>query len=436
MSCPLPPLLAPTSPTGTTTTNAKTQIWAAVLAALMVPPAAVASRLPRAATGTTVAVVEFVAVDASAAPDAEALRARLAASGMRAEAWLAADFAATGRYVPVPAPRVAAALASLGTTPGDCDDVACAVRLGRALGVERVVTGRVSKLSNLIWFLYATMVDVPAGRALQREEFEVKGNITDLLPRAMLALSRRLVAHDSAGAAPADGDPPAPRQGEHLTRDQVLAALAAATPEHPANFVGKDLSGLDLSGVDFKRADLSRSRLVRTNLARAHLFSTTLTDAVATGADFTGANLDVSVMYRVDLRHATLREASLFAAILTGADLSDADLTRARVIAVLGHAKLVRAQLTGANLGADPGNQPMGLMRTDAADTDCTDADFTGANLRKMNLTRAVLTGANLTNADLTGADLAETDLRHIRGRETIRGLDRALHVEQAKFND
>jgi uncharacterized protein YjbI with pentapeptide repeats len=47
-----------------------------------------------------------------------------------------------------------------------------------------------------------------------------------------------------------------------------------------------------------------------------------------------------------------------------------------------------------------------------------------------------VLTGANLTDADLTGADLAETDMRRIRGRETIRGLDKALHVEQAKFNE
>jgi uncharacterized protein YjbI with pentapeptide repeats len=389
-----------------------------VLVALVLPP-----------TGTTVAVVEIVAVDASAAPDAEAMRARLAASGHSAEDWLAADLAATGRYAPVPAPRVTAALATLGTTPGECD-VPCAVRLGRALDVERVVTGRVSKLSNLIWFVYATMVDVPASRAVHREEFEIKGNITDLLPKAMLAVSRRLAAHDSsAGAA-------APSRSGRLTRDEVLAALAAASPEHPASLAGKDLSDLDLSGVDFKRADLSRSRLEHTNLAGARLFSTTLTDAVATSANLTGANLDVAVMYRVDLRHASLRDASLFAAILTGADLSDADLTRARVIASMGHAKLIRAQLASANFGADPGNQPMGLMRTDAADADCTDADFTGANLRKTNFTRAVLTGANLTNADLTGADLAQADLRHIRGRETIRGLDRALHVEQATFDD
>lgn len=397
-------------------------IWAAVFAALLVSPGVSQQPPP----GTTIAIIEIVPVDASAAPDVDAMRARFTASGKPPEDWLAADFVATGRYLPVPASRVSAALASLGTTPRDCDDVDCALRVGRALGVERVVTGRVSKLSNLIWFLYATLVDVRAGRALHREEFEVKGNITDLLPKAMLALSRRLVAHDSA---------PSP-QSERLTRDQVLAALAAATPEHPASFASHDLSGVDLSGVDFKRADLSRARLVGTNLAGAQLFSATLTDAVATNADFTGANLDVSVMYRADLRHATLRDASLYAAILTDADLSDADLSRARLIAVLHRAKLVRARLIDANLGADPGNQPMGLMRTDATNADCHDADFSGANLRKTNFTRAVLRGANLTNADLSGADLTETDLRDIRGRETIRGLDRALHVEQAKFND
>lgn len=407
-----------------------TLIRTAVIAALTVHPVAASLRQSPHGTSVSVAIVEIVAADASAAPDVAAMRARLTASGNPAEAWLAGDLAATGRYVPVPAPQVAAALAAMGTTPAECDDVTCAVRLGRALGVDRVVTGRVSKLSNLIWFLHATMVDVLAGRALHREEFEIKGDITDLLPKAMLALSRRLVAYDSSAATAA------PPRGERLTRDQVLATLAGATAEHPASFAGMDLSGIDLSGVDFKRADLSRSRLVRTNLSKARLFSTTLTDAIATGADFTGANLDVAVMYRVDLRHASLREASLFATILTGADLSDADLTHARVIATLGQAKLVRARLTGANLGADPGNQPMGVMRTDATGADCTDADFTDANLRKTNFTRAILTGANFTNADLSGADLAESDLRHIRGRETIRGLDKVLHLEQATFND
>jgi len=36
----------------------------------------------------------------------------------------------------------------------------------------------------------------------------------------------------------------------------------------------------------------------------------------------------------------------------------------------------------------------------------------------------------------VSGADLTGAILRNIRGRERIRGLDRALHVDQAVFND
>src|SRR5207249_4328282 len=96
---------------------------------------------------------------------------------------------------------------------------------------------------------------------------------------------------------------PAPaRAQERLTREQVLAALAAATPQHPADFTGADLSGLDFTGVDFKRANLTRCRLVRTNFTKAQLLSATLTDAAASEANFTGATLDVAVAYRVGQR--------------------------------------------------------------------------------------------------------------------------------------
>lgn len=230
-----------------------------------------------------------------------------------------------------------------------------------------------------------------------------------------------------AGRAPA-------QQG--LTRDQVVMALAAATAQAPADFTGKDLSGLDLSGIDFKRANLSRCRLVKTTLVKAQLFSVTLSDAMATGADLSGANLDVAVMYRVDMRHAILRDASLFATIADYGDFSDADLTRARIVSPMSHATFARAKLTQANLGADPGNQSMGVMRTDATGADFTGADLSGANLRKALMIRADLTGADLTDAEVSGADLTGAILRNIRGRERIRGLDRALHVDQAVFND
>src|SRR6266540_3371846 len=375
---------------------------------------------------TTLAVVEFLTIDASGRPDVDAMRAVLATSGRSAEAWLASALAESGRYTTASQAQVAAARQATGLTARDCVDVACMVRLGRALDVERIVTGRVSKISNLIWYLSATMVDVRAGRVRSYEEFELKGKIADLLPPGMRAMARRLIASDSTQMMDAVPEQPAGAPlaypGARLTQEQVLAALARATEEAPADFSGRDLSGLDLGGVDFKRANLSHCRLVRTNFAGARMFAVQLDDAVATEANFTGTVLDVAWMRRIDLSRAILRDASLYATLLTAANLDGADLTRVRLIAALGGASLRRATLAHANFGADPGNQPMGLMRTDATGADFTAADLRDANLRKTKLTRA----------DLTGADLAGAILRSIRGRDKIRGLDQALHLDQA----
>src|SRR5947199_2792805 len=244
-------------------------------------------------------------------------------------------------------------------------------------------------------------------------------------------LSGVVLAVVAASAAPDSA-----RAQVRLTRDEVLAALAGASPAHPADFTGKDRSGLDLAGVDFKRANLTKARLVRTNLARAQLNSATLTDAVATEADFTAANLDVAVAYGADLRQATLPDASIFAVILYGADLSDADLSGARLIGPMNNAKAQRAKFIKANLGVDPGNQSMGIMRVDATAVDFSGADFTGANLFKALLVRADFTGADLTDADVEGADLAGAIFNGFRVLQRMLGLNKASHFDQAIFND
>ena len=212
-----------------------------------------------------------------------------------------------------------------------------------------------------------------------------------------------------------------------LSREQVVAALAAASGEGGADLTHTDLSGLDLSGMDFRRADLSASRLVGTNFSRAGMFGVTLNGAVATGANFDRAVLDVAVLRGTDLTRATFRGASLYATILIGATLAQADLTEARIIGALMDASLRGATLERARLGADPGNQPMGVMRTDLSGADLTDANLRGADLRKVNFTRATLAGA-----DFTGADVAGAVLRAVRGRSAIRGLDRARNLDRA----
>lgn len=221
-----------------------------------------------------------------------------------------------------------------------------------------------------------------------------------------------------------------------LTREQVLARLAAGTTDHPASFAGANLTGLDLSGLDLSRVDFSGATLTRAKFVKAKMFGTNFDRAVARMADFTGATMDLSLMRGgTDMTAAVLRDASLYAVIMPGANFTDADLTGARLVTVATGARFVRAKLDHADLGADPRNQPMGVMRNDFTGCDFTGADLSGANLRKAKLIRADFTNANISGADVTFADLSGAVFRHVTGRETLRGLNTAANVGDAVFD-
>jgi uncharacterized protein YjbI with pentapeptide repeats len=220
-----------------------------------------------------------------------------------------------------------------------------------------------------------------------------------------------------------------------LTRAQVVARLDSSSVDHPASFAGEDLSGLDLSTLDFKRANLSRATLVGTKMMNAKMFAVKFDSASARNADLSGATLDVSTMRSTDFTHATLRGASMYAVIMPGVNFTDADLSRVRIIGLATGAIFVHAKLDHADLGADAGNQPMGVMRSDLSTADFSGADLTGANLRKAKLTRANLTGANLTGCDLSLAEISGATFHRIVGRDAIKGLDQAKYRDEATFD-
>ena len=118
-------------------------------------------------------------------------------------------------------------------------------------------------------------------------------------------------------------------------------------------------------------------------MMNAKMFTVNFDSAMAHEADLSGATLDVSTMRGTDFTHAKLVGASLYAVIIQGVNFTDADLTRVRIIGAAQGAIFVRAKLDHADLGADPRNQPMGVMRTDLTSSDLSGADLTGANLRK-----------------------------------------------------
>jgi uncharacterized protein YjbI with pentapeptide repeats len=361
---------------------------------------------------------------------------------------LRADLERSGRFQLIEQPRLHESLAQAESDGKECGTLDCRRALSQRLGAAWMATAKLSKTSNLIWYLSGQLTDVASGRRLLDDEFELKGIAEDIAKGGAHSLARRMVkAAESAHAVA----PSTPR----MSPASLKSKLAAATGENPPDLSKADLSGLDLSGVDFKRANLTGARLVGTKLVRANLFTVDLTDAVLTGADLSQANLDGSVLRRANFQRATLDHASMFATIIESADLSNASLAGARIIGYLRGANLSGASLRRANAGADPGNQSMGVMRATFVSADLSGADLSDANLYKADLSHAKLVGAKLARANLMNADLIQTDLTRADltdaklaqanldeadftnavGIGRIQGLDRARNRDKAIFD-
>src|SRR5436190_22325842 len=110
-----------------------------------------------------------------------------------------------------------------------------------------------------------------------------------------LAIAAALLLPQSPGAAEWPGY-------EKLTREQVVAALAAASASAPADFYSKNLSGLDLSGIDFKGANLTARLLNRSNLMLPNLSRCNLTVTFANGANLTNEDLQRAMMFPIKLK--------------------------------------------------------------------------------------------------------------------------------------
>jgi uncharacterized protein YjbI with pentapeptide repeats len=145
-----------------------------------------------------------------------------------------------------------------------------------------------------------------------------------------------------------------------LSREQVIELSNDKT--HKPSLKKKDLSGLDLSGIDLSGADL---------------FSVNLDGCNLDGAKLNGATLDRAQIRKASLVKADLSAASLYAVVLDHSDLTEAKLIDSRIIGLLNHVNLTRAQLKGANLGADMANQGMAPARIEM-----NNAVLIGADLR------------------------------------------------------
>jgi uncharacterized protein YjbI with pentapeptide repeats len=361
---------------------------------------------------------------------------------------LRAELARSGRFELVPPARVVQAVAQAESRGTECASLECRRGVSRSLEAPWMVTAKLSKTSNLIWYLSGQLSEVASGRRLLDDEFELKGNAEDIARGGARSLARRIVKAVEGARPPATST-------HKIDVAALRSTLARGTEDQPPDLTRADLSGLDLSGVDFKRANLTGARLAGTKLIGANLFTCDLTDAVLADADLSKANLDGSVLRRADFQRANLEGASLFATIIEAADLRSANLAGTRIIGYLRAAKLNGASLRGANAGADPGNQSMGVMRATFVGADLSGADLSDANLFKADLSHANLTNAKLARTNLMNADLIQTDLtradltearlakanideaifREAVGVDRIQGLDQARNREKAIFD-
>jgi uncharacterized protein YjbI with pentapeptide repeats len=344
---------------------------------------------------------------------------------------LRADLESSGRFQVLDSARLAKALAEAEAGGVECSTLDCRRQVSKKAGADWMVTSKLSKTSNLIWYLSGQLIDVRTGRRLLDDEFELKGIAEDIAKGGAHSLARRIVKA-------ATSVPTAESSANRMSPSELKSKLAAATENNPPDLRTANLSGLDLTGVDFKRANLTGARLVGTKLIGANLFTADLTDAVLTDADLSKANLDGSVLRRANLQGANLEGASLFATIIESANLSNANLAGTRIIGYLRSANLTGASLRGSNAGADPGNQSMGVMRATFVGADLSGADLSDANLFKADFSHANLTNAKLARANLMNADLIQTDLTRadLTGAKLAKAnLDGAIFAQAVGIN-
>jgi uncharacterized protein YjbI with pentapeptide repeats len=198
-----------------------------------------------------------------------------------------------------------------------------------------------------------------------------------------------------------------------LSVAQVRAALAAATPDHPADFAGKSLEGLDLSGFNLSGADLRGANLHETKLLGAKLV----------GADLEGANLNFTWVMRADFSYANLSHTSLLALVAStgmdaepseAANFAHANFAGARMVARFAYDDMAGANFAGVNAAVKISNESMGMIVADFADANLAGADFTNAALNYASFRFAKLAGANFSGPKLERADFSGADLRGV----------------------
>ena len=76
--------------------------------------------------------------------------------------------------------------------------VACAREVGKELGADWVVMGKISKTSDLIWIFSGQLIDVASGKLVLDDSYELKGIASDMVPKGAEVFARRVAKRVTA----------------------------------------------------------------------------------------------------------------------------------------------------------------------------------------------------------------------------------------------
>ncbi len=116
----------------------------------------------------------------------------------------------SGQYTLVDRSQLNAVLDEQALQQAGCTSQECAVKVGRILGVRKLVTGRVTMLDPRLWLLSAQIIDVETAKTLRAVSQQHQGDFAALLESGISQLAAKLVMTPGAPAPAALTCGPAP----------------------------------------------------------------------------------------------------------------------------------------------------------------------------------------------------------------------------------
>lgn len=138
----------------------------------------------------------------------------------------------TGRFKLVDRSQLERILAEQELQQTTCTGTDCAVEVGRLLGADEMITGKVVKLGRNTWQVSAQRIDVASAETLKADSILHEGRLVDLLREGMPALASKLAGAE--GEAPAAAVPaPEEEPPRGAVSPGAVSPREAPPPEEP-----------------------------------------------------------------------------------------------------------------------------------------------------------------------------------------------------------